>query len=71
MIKLGSEDNLRNAVFAADLHHGLKYYNALFGQDEDIVSDEELESGDIEWIQPESEEEARALMEEMDRVMNA
>ena len=66
-----SEDNLRAAVFSADLHEGLKIYNALFGQESDLVSDDELENGDIEWIRPESEEEARAMMAEIDALMNS
>lgn len=59
-----SEAQFKDMVFA----NNPKLYEALFGQES--ISDEELETGDFEYIEPQNEEEARELLAELQSFMD-
>lgn len=61
--ELQAEANFKDLVFA----NNPKLYEALFGFDE--VTDEELEAEDFGWIQPQNENEARALLDDLQAIM--
>lgn len=68
-IKAESELELRNLVFATDIHKGLQIFDKLFGEGSTVMSDEEIESEEMEWVRPSSEEEAQQLLRELQQFM--
>jgi hypothetical protein len=66
-----ADNDLQNAVFAADLHNGLKIFKALFGSESDVVPDEVIEGDDFEWEHPQSEEEAIEIMQKFEQMMTS
>lgn len=68
-IEAESELQLRNMVFATDIHQGLQVFDKLFGEGSNVVSDEYIESEEMEWIQPSSEAEAQQLLKELEIFM--